>query len=181
MTVATQGGYYSLAYTPSVTGSVEYRVFFTGVPANDSLTGNLGGTGPNTPAAAEAYSPPQAPGNGNAALNTTGTKYSDVTTLNIGTLSDVITAALASLTATNAVAVYNAACSVADSTNTAIQNLAASTNSALSNTASKTDLQSAVDSINGNVTNVSYISYAALAVAIILGLIAISMARRKPS
>jgi hypothetical protein len=181
LTSTTSSGYYSFSYTPTVTGEAWYRVFFTGIPA----TSNLGNTGPTSPAAAEAYAPPQAPGNGNKVLNTTNTIYSTVTKLDIGTLAQVISAAVSSLGATDAVAVYTASCNVAASTNTAIKDLASSTTNAIttlqSSAASKTDLANAVNTINGSITNVSYISYAALAVAIILGLIAIRMGRRKSS
>ncbi len=181
LTSTTNAGYYSFSYTPTVTGQVWFRVFFTGIPSDS----NLGRTGATSPAAAEAYTAPDAPGNGEKLLNVTDTRYSTLTTLNIGTLSDVLSAALTSLTQTNAVTVYNAACGVATSTNSAIKDLASSTSSAIttlqSSAASKTDLANAVNSINGNITNVSYIAYAALAVAIILGLLAISTARRKRS
>jgi ABC-type oligopeptide transport system substrate-binding subunit len=181
LTISTEGGYYAFSYAPKVTGAVWYRVFFTGIPASSSL----GNTGPNSPSAPEAYVPPQAPGNGEHLLNTTSTHYSAVTSLNVGTLSQVVASALASLSQTDAVAIHNAACGVADSTNAAIGNLSRSTSAAFTqlqtSAASKTDLQNAVNSINATITNVSYISYAALAVAIILGLVAISMARRKPS
>ncbi|MDA4121113.1 MAG: ABC transporter substrate-binding protein, partial [Thaumarchaeota archaeon] len=181
LTIATEGGYYNFAYAPKVTGPVWYRVFFTGIPS----TSTLGATGPNSPSAPEAYVPPQAPGDGEVLLNITNTHYSAVTSLTVGTLSEVIASALASLSQTDAVAIHNAACGVADSTNAAIGNLSRSTSSAFTqlqtSAASKTDLQNAVNSINATITNVSYISYAALAVAIILGLVAIMMARRKPS
>lgn len=181
LTVATPGGYYNFAYTPGVSGQVWYRVFFTGIPANSTLRG----TGPSTPSAVEAYVPPQAPGNGEPFLNITNTKYSLTTALTVGSLSQVIASALASLSATDAVAIHNSSCQVANSTNTAIGNLQQSTSNALttlqSSAASKNDLTAAENSINANITNVSYIAYAALAVAIILGLVAIVMARRKPS
>ncbi|MDA4124619.1 MAG: ABC transporter substrate-binding protein [Thaumarchaeota archaeon] len=181
LTAATNAGYYTFTYTPTVSGQVWYRAFFTGIPSNNALAG----TGATSPAAAEAYTAPQAPSNGEALLNVTDTRYSAVTAITVGSLSQVIASALSSLSATDAVAVYNAACGVAASTTSSINGLATSTNSAITalqtSAASKTDLQAAVNTINGNINNVSYIAYAALAVAIILGLIAIFMGRRKPS
>jgi hypothetical protein len=105
----TTGGYYSLSYSPSATGSVSFRVFFTGLP--ETFLTPLGPASPNLP---EAYVPPLAPGDALPVSNTTATQYSPVSTYQIGTLSDVVSA-------------------IANSVNTAVASSAAITNANINN------------------------------------------------
>jgi ABC-type transport system substrate-binding protein len=159
-------GAYTISYTPTVTGSVQYRTLFTGIPATYvALTGlgnasliqaqlrtDFGGSVAKT-------LPPS---------NVTQPAYGPTTTLTVGSLADVVNALLTSLS-----------------------NLQQSTQSALANAATKSELNTLsgqVSSVNTQVNNVSgqlaaltNVAYAALAVAVILGLIAIALAMRKRS
>ncbi|QQG48948.1 MAG: hypothetical protein HY247_01120 [archaeon] len=177
MTLTSTGGYYSFSYTPTVSGAVWYRVFFTGVSYNA-----LQAFAPSSPSFPEGYTWPQSNStsagtsqNGLPQLNSTDVQYSAVTTLTVGSLAQVVQDALSSLAASDTVAIHDAVCGLADSTNSAISDLTTSVNTRLDALAAKSD------SLNNNLTNLSYIAYAALAVAIILGLVAIALSRRKAS
>lgn len=224
----TTGGYYTLTYSPTVSGVVSYRVFFTGLP--ETFLTPLGPASPNLP---EAYVPPLAPASGLPVSNTTATQYSAVTTYNIGTLADVVAAITTSINSaiTNSAAITNAnnsngLCSLeqslatsingalstiasqntanANSLNTAITGLGSSTNTALgkltdstntaisglqANSASKSDVTSLsnnvaslttqVSSLNSQISTLSTVAYAAIGIAVVLGLVAIGLSVRK--
>ena len=226
----TTGGYYSLSYSPSVTGPVSYRVFFTGLPMSflDSL-------GPGAPSLPEAYVPPLAPSSGLPVSNSTATQYSSVSSYNVGTLADLVSAITSSIgtAVSNSAAISNAnvnnglctleqtlAVSIngalsglatqdtnnanslktsinglGNSTNTALAKLSNNTNTALSGLqstqASKSDvsglstnvsnLTSQVNSLNSQLSTLSNVAYAALGVALVLGVIAIGLSLRKRS
>jgi ABC-type transport system substrate-binding protein len=135
----TTGGYYSLSYTPTVTGAVSYRVFFTGLPQTF-----LNALGPSSPSLPEAYVPPLAPGSGLPVSNTTATQYSSITSYAVGSLADVVSAITTSISAaiTNSASITNAnvnnglcslESSLATSINTALSTLSTQdTNNALS-------------------------------------------------
>ena len=181
-----QGGAYSISYTPAVTGTVQYRVFFTGLPETFVNTNGL-----NAASDVEGYVPPANTNAGHAATNKTSTAYSQPTTLTIGTLADIagsITSAISGSLAQTSYNVNKGLCGLASSTNTAVQTLGTnvqnSLNSLQSSAASKTDVQALttqVNNLNNQLTTISYIAYAAIALAIILGLVAIFLSRRKPS
>jgi hypothetical protein len=149
----TTGGYYSISYSPSISGSVSYRIFFTGLPMNF-----LTPLAPSSPALAEAYVPPLATGPpGLPVSNTTATQYSAISSYKIGTLSDVVSAITTSISAalTNSAAITNA------NTNNGLcsmqQGLATSINSALAkissqNTANAQSLKTSINGL-GNSTN----------------------------
>lgn len=199
LTSTTTGGYYTISFTPSSSGQQWYRVFFTGVPWT-----YLSGLGIAAPQLAEAYEPPGTTTSHLAAANTTDTQYSAVTNLNVGSYGDVLNGiasalnqALTSLSASQAASVNNGLCNLqkalTNSTNAAIAQLSANTNSAiqsLQSTSAKssdlTSLQNSVNTLSGNVNTLTSqvntltdIAYAALAVAVILGLAAIFLSRRK--
>ncbi|MBI3840583.1 MAG: hypothetical protein HY297_01270 [Thaumarchaeota archaeon] len=177
MTLTSTGGYYTFGYTPGVTGDVWYRVFFTGVSYNA-----LQALAPSSPSFPEGYTWPQSNStsagtskNGLPQLNSTDVQYSQTTHLTVGSLAQVIQDALASLSASDTVAIHSAVCSLATSTNLAISELTSSVNTRLDALAAKSD------TLNTNLNTLSYIAYAALAVAIILGLVAIALSRKKAS
>jgi hypothetical protein len=191
---SNEGGYYSISYTPTVTGAVEYRVLFTGVPETqvNALSMNSAGR-------VESRIPPQTKQNGLSDLNVTNTQFSPVTTLKVGSLVDVGTAlssainqALGTLSNSTALSVNNGLCglqkSLSNSTSNAIATLSNNINTALNNLQSSpsfakasdvTTLTNTVNSLNAQITTLTEIAYAALAVAIILGLAAIFLAMRK--
>jgi len=153
----TTGGYYTLTYSPSVTGTVSYRVFFTGLPETF-----LTPLAPGSPALPEAYVPPLAPGSGLPVSNTTATQYSAVSTYTIGTLGDVVNAITTGISSalTNSAAITNA------NTNNGLcnleQSLATSINGALStlssqNTANANALKTSINGL-GNSTNTALAS-----------------------
>ncbi len=131
----TTGGYYSISYTPTVSGAVSYRVFFTGLPETFLTT-----LAPSSPALPEAYVPPLAPGSGLPISNTTATQYSAVSNYNIGTLADLVNA-------------------ITTSINTAISNSAAISNANVNNglcgleTNLATGINSALSSLSTQDTN----------------------------
>ena len=224
----TTGGYYSMSYSPTTTGPVSYRVFFTGLP--ETFLNTLG---PSAPALAEAYVPPLAPASGLPVSNTTATQFSAVTSYTVGSLTDLVSAMTSSISAAvaNSAAISNAnvnnglctleqglstsingalaslasqntanAASLStsinglgNSTNTALKTLNDQTQTALnglqSNSASKSDLSSIstnvstltsqVNSLSSQISTLQTVAYAALIVAVVLGLIAIGLAVRK--
>jgi ABC-type transport system substrate-binding protein len=185
---ATSGGYYDLAYTPTNTGNYSYRVFFTGVPTGytNGTAGPLAALTVPGPGFVESYVPPNNAKNALPADNITDTQYSSVTTLNIGSTS--------SLFSQLAQGINNAIGSLAKSTNASISavntnvvNLGTSiTNLQNSQTGAAkqsdlTALSTQVTNLNNQVSTLTDVAYAALAVAVILGLLAIVLSRRKPS
>jgi hypothetical protein len=190
----TQGGYYSIGYQPGVVGNVSYRAFFTGMPETFFQT-----IGPASPAQAEAYVPPQTKTNGLKPHNITNTYYSPVTPLQIGTLADVaaslskgINTALSSLSNSTVLSVNNGLCTLqkglTNSTNDAIAKLSTNFNTALgqlqassAKSSDVTALTATVNNLSSQVTTLTTVAYASLAVAIILGLAAIALSRRKRS
>jgi ABC-type transport system substrate-binding protein len=224
----TTGGYYTMDYSPTVTGAVSFRIFFTGLPETF-----LTPLAPGSPALAEAYVPPLAPGSGLPVSNTTATQYSAITSYTVGTLADLVNAittsvstavsnsaaisnanvnnglctleqslatsingALASLASTNTANSNSLKTSInglGNSTNSALAKLSNQTNTALtglqSNSASKSDvstlatsvtnLTTQVNSLSGQISTLSNVAYAALGVAVVLGIVAIGLSFRK--
>ncbi len=185
---AGSGGYYDITYTPTATGNLTFRVFYTGIPVN-YINGTGGPLSKNTvpgPGYVESYVLPRAVDASGAPLahcgafagtldcqaNMTNTLYSAPTTLNVGTYQDLFS-------------------SLATSLNAAFQSLAQSTTAAvgavnsnvasLSNQVSGTAKASDVTNLQNQVSTLTSVAYAALAVAVVLGLLAIFLSRRKPS
>jgi hypothetical protein len=193
LTLTTDGGYYNFGYTPSATGSFWYQVEFTGVPP-----AKLTSVGVGSPSLPLGYIPPLAPGNGDPVDNITDAQFSAVTAVSVGSLSSVFSAlttsinsGLSTVQANIANSINQALCTFGTQTNSALSSLRNSTQTALTNlqtsSASKTDLQNAqttlggqITSVNNSVSTLTTVSYAALAVAIVLGLIAIALSMRKP-
>ena len=193
LSLTTDGGYYNFAYTPSATGNQWYQVEFTGVPP-----AALTAVGVGSPSLPLGYIPPLAPANGDPVDNITDTQFSSVTAVSVGSLSDVFGAltssvnnGLSTVQSNIANSINQALCTFGTQTNGALSSLRNSTQTALTNlqtsSASKTDLQNAQTTLGGQITKVNNsvstltdVSYAALAVAIVLGLIAIALSMRKP-
>ncbi len=170
---SSSGGAYTMTYTPTVTGAVAYRAFFTGLGWDQV---QLNGFSNATTLASVV--PPVAT---QTPLNVTDTRYGTVSTLNVGSLGQIVSqlASGAQLT------------SLGSQLQSALNSLSSSTQSALNtltgSSASKTDLQNAqttlggqITTLNNSVSSLSTVAYAALAVAIVLGLIAIALSMRKP-
>jgi ABC-type transport system substrate-binding protein len=191
---ATAGGGYSISYTPQNTGNQWYRVFFTGVPVTylNGTAGPLRALAVPGPSEVESYAPPQATHAcahalatraGTCAANSTDTQVTSATSLNVGSYSDVF-----SQLATGLNGAFNG---LKTSTNAAIAALntnIATVNTGLNNlqgsSAKQSDLTSLsgrIDTLNSQVSTLTTIAYAALAVAVILGLLAIALSRRKSS
>ncbi len=172
----TEGTYYAISYAPQVTGYVEYRVFFTGIPWSVIQSRSISSAG-----RVESLVPPQTPSNGLKPQNITNTQFSLITTRTVGTLADVVGALSASINTANTNGLCNLQKGLSSSTTTALATLQANIQTALGqlekNPAKASDVQALTTQV-GSLTN---ISYAALAVAIILGLAAIFLARRKTS
>jgi ABC-type transport system substrate-binding protein len=165
-TVTGTGVYYSMTYTPTASGTVWFRTHFTGIPATLVTTSEL-----SDPATIESLVSPLAVQGGRGRLaNVTVQAYSDITKLQIGTFGDVVKL-LASGAQLNATAIQlNTAI---NSLGTATQNSLNSLKSTAATAADLTTLTGTVNNLSGNVTTLSNVSYAALAVAVVLGLIAI--------
>jgi ABC-type transport system substrate-binding protein len=181
-TSTSTGGYYDFSYTPTQTGTVYYRVWFTGLPMT---TVNA-----NAATSAQTLINLATPGGGNQQV--APSQYSAVASYNIGSLSTALNGLASSIN--------NALTGLASSTTKGLTTLQSGLSSQITQsfTPLSTDytalqsslttannnissLQSSVNTLNSQVSTLSYIAYAAIALAIILGLVAIFMARRKPS
>jgi len=112
--------------------------------------------------------------------SSTDIQYSQMTALKVGTMSDLFSQLATGLN--------NAFNSLASRTTAAINavnsNAATEISQLQGNVPSKTDfnnLSAQVSNLNSQVSTLTTVSYAALAVAVILGLLAIVLSRRKPS
>ena len=191
---ASAGGAYSISYSPQNTGNQWYRVFFSGVAAtyHNGTAGPLRTLAVPGPSLVESYAPPQATHpcshalatrSGTCAANSTDTQTSTLTALYVGSYSDLF-----SQLATGLNGAFNG---LKTSTNAAIAALdtnIATLNNGLNNlqtTSAKqsdlTSLSGRIDTLNGQVSTLTTVAYAALAVAVVLGLLAIVLSRRKPS
>ncbi|MDG6909928.1 MAG: hypothetical protein JRN08_06130, partial [Nitrososphaerota archaeon] len=145
-----------------VTGNVTYRVFFTGLPETTVQQTSL-----SSPAAVEGLVPPLAT---LKPLNVTDTQYTPTTSYDIGTLSSLIQAV------TNAV---NTGLSNLGSTETSNMNGVSAQVSTVNNNVNSLSTQ--ISNLNSTLSTTSDVAYAAIAVAIILGIAAIALSRRKPA
>jgi hypothetical protein len=175
----TAGGYYSFSYTPTQTGTQYYRVFFTGLP---ETTVNRAAV--TSPAQAEALV--QA---GSGAQNVLPTTYSQTAVYTVGTLAQPLAQALNSLASSLAssftgginkaqTGLSNEIGSATTPIATQMQNLTAS---AKATSSSISSLNAQVSALNSQVSTLTTVAYAAIAIAVILGLVAIVLARRKPA
>ncbi len=183
-----------MSYNPTTTGAQWYRVFFTGIPIQYS-DGTLGPLGKDTvpgpgfvesftfPLAASTSPCPAFAGTHQCQANSTDIQYSTPTALNVGSQADLFSQ-LAS-------GINNALSGLASSTqnaisavNTNVGSLQTSVNNLQSSSAKQSDvaaLTAQVNNLNSQVSTLTTVAYAALAVAVILGLLAIVLSRRKPS
>jgi ABC-type transport system substrate-binding protein len=181
-TTTSTGGYYSFAYTPPTTGTFYYRVWFTGLPVtavNRNAVNN----------ATVLYKLAQA-GGGNQQV--TPSQFTAAAKYDVGSLSDSlkglassISSAMAGLASSTTSGLNTVQTNLANEISTSVTpltnsytSLQSSLNTANANIAS---LTTTVNNLNSQVSTLTYVAYAAIAVAIILGLVAIFMARRKPS
>ena len=180
-TQSNEASYYTLNYQPTITGTVQFRTFWTGIPWTYIQSSSIASAG-----RVEAFVPPQTATNGIKNKNITDTQYGLVQTYKIGTLSDVVGSIAQSVNQATANGLCNLNHSLSGSTTSALQTLQANIQTALNNGLtglqnSVTTQQAGITSLNNTVSTVADVAYAALAVAIILGLAAILLARRKPS
>jgi ABC-type transport system substrate-binding protein len=160
------GGYFSISYTPTTNGTIQYRVFFTGLPEKTVIQDSL-----NDPATVESLVPPIAK---QRPLNVTDIQYSTVTTLQVGTLGQVFAALAGSIN--------SALTTLNGNVQTGLTQLQTSEKSDINTVSTQVNtLSGQLSTLNGQVSTLTSVAYAALAVAIILGLIAIGLSRRKPS
>jgi ABC-type transport system substrate-binding protein len=192
---ATGGGAYSISFTPANTGQQWYRVFFTGVPAT-MITGasgplNQGGLYVSGPQIVESYDFPQSTHqcaglpsrSATCAANSTNIQYGSTSSLNVGTYSDVF-AQLATGLNTALSGLAKSATTSINAVNTNVGTLSNQLTSLQNSAAKSTDvtaLQASVSNLNSQVSTLTDVAYAALAVAVILGLLAIFLSRRKSS
>ena len=157
------GGAFSINYMPSgVTGNVEYRVFFTGLPQATVTTDALGSA-----SAVESLVPPLAT---TRPLNVTDVAYGPTVTYNIGTLASVFTALTSNINAGFANQTTNV--------NTKLSQVGSQINDMNTNV---NGLSGQISTLNSNLSTTTDIAYVAIAVAIILGIAAIALSRRKPA
>lgn len=192
---ATGGGAYNIAYTPLSTGNQSYRIFFSGIPAtyNNGSAGplNLGGLYVGGPSLVESYDFPQVttacsglPSRGSTcAANSTNIQYSSATSLNVGTYTDVFSSLASGINAAFSSLAKSTSNSI-NAVNTNVGSLSTQLSQLSSSAAKQSDLtalQTQVTNLNNTVNTLTDVAYAALAVAVILGLLAIFLSRRKPS
>jgi len=161
----TTSGTFTLNYQPTVTGNVTYRIFFTGLPETFVQSGGF-----TTPSEVEGQVPPLVTLTGGVASNVTATQYSTPVTYNIGTLSSLISAVTA--------AVNSGLGTLQSSTASSISGVSGQVGTLSANIS---NLSGQINTLNGNLSTTTDIAYVAIAVAIILGIAAIAMSRRKPA
>ena len=169
---ATQG-WYSFSYTPTTTGTFSYMLHFTGVNATYATARGLDSPDALDGVVYNANNPNALPSS--EWKNSTDSYYGPVSTLTVGSLGQVVSqlasgAQLQALASqlTSQFGTLNSGVTSANSAATAAQN-------------SVNSLQTTVNNLTNSVNTLTDVAYAALAVAIILGLAAIVLSRRKPS
>lgn len=180
-TTTSTGGYYQFTYTPTATGTYYYRVWFTGLAVTtvntNAVTSPLGLYDLSTPGA------------GNQQVVTS--QYSSVAKYTVGSLSDSLSGlamsisnALAALAKSTTTGLNTVQTNLGNEISTSVNPLIADYSTLSGNLATANSniatLTTNVNNLKSQVTTLSYIAYAAIALAIILGLVAIFMARRKP-
>lgn len=179
-TYTNTGGYFTLTYTPTLDGTVWYRLFFTGVPVS-----YLNGIGYGSPGSIEAVTPPTSNVKSQW-QNVTATSYGATSKLTIGTFGDVVKllASGAQLTAASSqltTAINNLSNATTKSLNT-LSTGQTSSNSAISAVqASVNTANTNIGNLQSSVSGLQNIAYAALAVAVVLGLLAIGLSLKKRS
>ncbi len=177
-TSTTVGGNYLFTYTPTQAGTFSYRVLFTGIPMNVVNRDAI-----NNPDTLLLFVTP-----GTGQQNVTDTQTSATASYKIGTLSSVINQLASGISTqlqnlgtgtTNGLnSVQTSLNSKIDAVSGEVGTLTTSVNTANNNINS---LTSQINTLNSQVSTLTTIAYAAIAIAIVLGLVAIFMARRKPA
>jgi ABC-type transport system substrate-binding protein len=150
----TGGGGYSYTYAFNSPGVQSYKVFLTGIPWSYVTT-----YGYNDPT--KLFQEWNLTTSGGQYLNTTAPLNSPQLNFRVGTLADIVGTLITQV-------------------NTLQTNLATQLNTigtGVNNLNSKVGTLATASDLN----NVSYVAYAAIAIALILGLVAIFLSRRKPS
>jgi hypothetical protein len=168
---ATQGSY-SISYTPTTTGTFSYRLHFTGVNATYAVPHGLDSPGAVDGAVYNVNAPNALPPS--QWKNSTDSYYGPVSTFTVGSLGDVVSQLASGAQLKSLASQLSGQFSTMSGQ---ISGASSSITTANNNIAS---LQSSVNSLNSQVSTLTDVAYAALAVAIILGLVAIALSRRKP-
>ena len=151
----TTAGAFTFSYQTTQVGNVTYRVFFTGLPETFVQSGGF-----TSPAEVEAQVPPL---NNVVPANVTDTQLTQPVTYNIGTLSNLVSA-MTSAVNTGLTKLQTSVSGQVSTLNTNVNNLSGQ-----------------INTLNSNLTTTTDIAYVAIAVAIILGIAAIALSRRKPA
>jgi ABC-type transport system substrate-binding protein len=173
------GGFY-IPYTVSAPGTYGFRVFLTGIPWTYVINNGISDPGKLE----QLY---QLTSSRRQFLNTTSPAYTPVSYYKVGTLSDVVSALSTAITT----GLQQLSSGLTSNLNTVQNNLATQINKLGSNlttlsnqvstiqanSASKSDL----NNLSSQVSTLTTVAYAALAVAIVLGLLAIALSRRRHS
>lgn len=184
------GGFY-IPFSVSSPGSYGFRIFLTGIPWNYVISNGI-----SDPVKLEQLF--QLTTRTHQFLNTTSPAYTTPVYYKVGTLSDVLTSlaqaissALQQLSTSENNAIQQLNTGLTSSLNTVqgtlanqinklganISQLAATVNTVQANSASKSDF----NNLSSQVSTLTDVAYAALAVAIVLGLVAIFLSRRRPT
>jgi ABC-type transport system substrate-binding protein len=167
---------YTISYSPATTGKLEYRVLFTGIGADFVKTGGYNNATIIQSQLDVAYGGSVNPKAPRAVLvNATTPQFGPTTTLNVGTLADVVSA----LVQAQGAQLTSAANQLTAQLNTLQTNTQDALNTLQGNVAKPADVTALQSSLNSQIGTLTDVSYAALAVAIVLGLLAIVLSRRK--
>lgn len=175
-TFTTTDGYFSMTYTPTLNGTVQYRLFYTGVNATYAQANGYG-----SPSSLTGIVYPTIPTSESAEWkNSTAVSYGQVSTLEIGTLAGVL-GQLASGAQLQSLAgqLTSSLGGLQSSVNTVTSGQQTANSDIASLKSNVASVQGSVSSVSSQVSTLSTVAYLALAVAIILGLIAIALSRRK--
>jgi len=177
-TFTNVGGFFTMTYTPTVNGTVWYRLFFSAVPVS-----YLNGIAYGSPASIEAVTPPTQTLK-SFWQNATTTSYSPVSKLNIGTFAQVVgllaSGAQVQSLGTQLQNALNALTSATQASLNTLQTAQSTSNGQVSAVqASVNTLNTNVSNLQSQVSTLQNIAYAALAVAVVLGLLAIGLTMRK--
>ena len=176
-TYTNVGGFFTQTYTPTVNGTVWYRLFFSAVPVS-----YLNSIAYGSPASIEAVTPPTA----TKAFwqNVTATSYGPVSKLNIGSLGTVIgllaSGAQVQALGTQLQNALNTLTSATQASLNTLQTAQGATNTQVAAVqASVNTLTTNVNNLQSQVSTLQNIAYAALGVAVVLGLLSIGLVMRK--
>ena len=173
----TSAGYFSMTYTPTVSGALEYRLFYTGVNSTYAQAHGIG-----SPSALSAVVYPIIPASESSDWkNSSDISYGSVSTVQIGTLAGVLSQLASGSQLQSLASQLSSQLSGVSSSISTLQSGQQTANGQISTLqSSMSSVQSSLSSVSSQLGTLSSVAYAALAVAIVLGLIAIALSRRKP-